>query len=218
MYTSVSDPVNNITGESYVDETDLQLPGPIPLALRRNYSSQNLADNQFGPGWKFSIMPYLSVSRRRHQYLCRRHGRVCLGLCPDQHQQQRLAADSLPPIRSWTTTPRRAWAAWPTACATGSSSRVNGSVTNYTLYGADGSVRTFQVMSFNNGVVNQTRPYLLQWTDNRGNYYTFAYGTNASQPDFGQVRRIQCSNGNYLGFYFDIYGHIIEAYSETGAG
>ena len=51
-----------ITGEFYVDETDLQLPGPLPLALRRNYSSQNLADNQFGTGWKLSIMPYLSVS------------------------------------------------------------------------------------------------------------------------------------------------------------
>ena len=30
------------------------------------------------------------------------------------------------------------------------------------------------------------------------------------------MRRIQCSNGNYLGFYYDIYGHIIEAYSGDG--
>ena len=30
------------------------------------------------------------------------------------------------------------------------------------------------------------------------------------------MRRIQCSNGNYLGFYFDVYGHIIEAYSGDG--
>ena len=49
-----------MTGEFFVDETDLLLPGPMPLALRRNYSSQNLADNQFGPGWKLSIMPYLA--------------------------------------------------------------------------------------------------------------------------------------------------------------
>ena len=57
------DPVHSVTGEFYVDETDLQLPGPMPLSLRRNYSSQNLADNQFGTGWKFSIMPYLSVAQ-----------------------------------------------------------------------------------------------------------------------------------------------------------
>ena len=37
---------------------------------------------------------------------------------------------------------------------------VNGSTTNYTLYGADGSTRVFQVMTFNNGILNQTRPYL----------------------------------------------------------
>ena len=76
---------------------------------------------------------------------------------------------------------------------------VNGSTTNYTLYGADGSTRVFQVMSFNNGILNQTRPYLQTWTDSRGNYYTFTYGTNSTQPNFGQVIRIQCSNGNYLG-------------------
>ncbi|MGH7980940.1 MAG: DUF6531 domain-containing protein, partial [Limisphaerales bacterium] len=59
----VSDPVNNITGEFYVQATDLELPGPIPLALHRNYSSQDLADNQFGYGWKLSIMPYLTIGK-----------------------------------------------------------------------------------------------------------------------------------------------------------
>ncbi|HZQ45850.1 MAG TPA: DUF6531 domain-containing protein, partial [Verrucomicrobiae bacterium] len=56
------DPVHSVTGEFLVDETDLQLPGPMPLALRRNYSSQNLADNQYGPGWKSSLMPYLVIA------------------------------------------------------------------------------------------------------------------------------------------------------------
>jgi len=60
-WSKLADPVHTVTGEFFVDETDLRLPGPIPLALRRNYSSLNLADNQFGPGWKLSIMPYLSV-------------------------------------------------------------------------------------------------------------------------------------------------------------
>ena len=73
-------------------------------------------------------------------------------------------------------------------------------------------------MTFNNGALSQTRPYLQQWTDNRGNSYTFQYGTNAAQTDFGQVRRIQCSNGNYLGFYYDIYAHIIEAYWGMAGG
>ena len=40
---------------------------PMPLALRRNYSSQTLADNQFGYGWKLSMMPYLSLSKNSTQ-------------------------------------------------------------------------------------------------------------------------------------------------------
>ena len=63
LLSTVGDPVNNITGEFYVNEADLRLAGPIPLSLGRNYSSLNLADNQFGPGWKFSIAPYLSVAQ-----------------------------------------------------------------------------------------------------------------------------------------------------------
>jgi RHS repeat-associated protein len=211
-WSFVADPVNNITGEFYVDQTDLQLPGPIPLALRRNYSSQNLADNQFGFGWKLSLMPYLAVSvDATNIYAADMDGSV------------------LAYVRSSTNLWLPTLAANPTldnntaAGVGGLANRLRdrlvqtvSGTTNYTLYGADGSVRTFQVMSFNNGVLNQTRPYLLQWTDNRGNYYTFTYGTNASLPGFGQVRRIQCSNGNYLGFYFNVYGHIVEAYSGDG--
>jgi RHS repeat-associated protein len=210
-----ADPVNNMTGEFYVDETDLGLPGPIPLAVRRNYSSQNLADNQFGSGWKLSLMPYLSVSAgATNIYAADMDGAVLAYVQTATNANVWLPTLSANPQLNNNTT----------AGVGGLANRlrdrlvqtVNGPSTNYTLYGADGSVRTFQAMTFNNGSLSQTRPYLQQWTDNRGNFYTFQYGTNATQTDFGQVRRIQCSNGNYLGFYFDIYGHIIEAYSGDG--
>lgn len=214
-FSRIADPVNNITGEFYVDETDLRLPGPTPLSLRRNYSSQNLADNQFGPGWKLSLMPYLSVGNgATNIYAADMDGAVLAYVRTATNASVWLPTPAANPQLNNNTT----------AGAGGLVNRlrdrlvqtVNGSVTNYTLYGADGSVRFFQAMSFNNGIINQTRPCLLQWTDNCGNYYTFAYGTDPLQPDFGQVRRIQSSNGNYLGFYFDIYGHIIEAYSGDG--
>ncbi len=66
------------------------------------------------------------------------------------------------------------------------------------------------------GSVNQTRPYLTRWEDSRGNAFTFEYGLDSLQPDYGEVRRIQSSNGNSLGFYYDVYGHIIEAYTGDG--
>lgn len=215
FWEKVADPVNNITGEFYVQATDLQLPGPMPLVLHRNYSSQDLADNQFGYGWKLSIMPYLSIS---------------------QGGTNIYAADMDGAVLAYvqTATNANVWA--PTMAANpqlnnnttagvgGLANRlrdyivrsVNGSTNNYTLYGADGSVRVFQFMSFDSGAVTNNRPYLLQWTDNRGNYYTFSYDTNSADADFGQMTRIQSSNGNYLGFDYDIYGHIIDAYTGDG--
>jgi RHS repeat-associated protein len=215
LFDKVFDPVNSVTGEFYVDETDLQLPGPIPLALRRNYSSQNLADNQFGAGWKLSIMPYLSVAAgATNIYAADMDGAV----------QTYVRTNASVNVWVPTTAANPQLDNNSTAGTGGLANRmrdrivqtVNGSTTNYTLYGADGSTRNFQVMTFNNGILNQTRPYLQKWTDNRGNYYTFTFGTNSAQTSFGEATRIQCSNGNYIGLDYDIYGHIIDAYSGDG--
>ncbi len=59
-------------------------------------------------------------------------------------------------------------------------------------------------------------PYLDKWQDSRGNFYTFQYGNDPNQPGYGEVRRIQSSNGDFVGFYYDVYGHIIEAYTGDG--
>ena len=58
----VADPVNITTGEFYVDEVDLTLPGPMPLSIRRNYSSISEALSPLGHGWKFTLMPYLVLA------------------------------------------------------------------------------------------------------------------------------------------------------------
>jgi RHS repeat-associated protein len=211
----VADPVGTVTGEHYINETDLQLPGPLPLALRRNYSSQNLADNQFGTGWKLSILSYLTVaSGGTNIYAADMDGAVLA------YVQTATNADVWIP----TLAANPLLANDSTAGVGGLANRlrdrivqtVSGTTTNYTLYGADGSTRVFKVVSFNNGILNQTRPYLQTWTDSRGNYYTFAYGTDSTQPNFGQLIRIQASNGNFLGFDFDVNAHIIDAYSGDG--
>jgi len=64
------DPVNTLTGEFYIDDVDLSLPGPMPLQLRRNYGSQNLAANQLGYGWKLSYMPSLVVGISNNLIYC----------------------------------------------------------------------------------------------------------------------------------------------------
>jgi RHS repeat-associated protein len=216
LWSKVSDPVHSVTGEFYVDETDLQLPGPLPLSLRRNYSSQNASDNQFGTGWKLSLMPYLCVAKGgTNIYAADMDGAVLAYVRTNVTTNVWMPTVTANPSLNNDTT------AGVGALANRLRDRlvqtVNGSTTNFTLYGADGSTRFFQWLNFTNaGVVTNSRPYLLQWTDSRGNFYTFSYGTNSTQNDFGQVRRIQSSNGNYLGLYYDIYGHIVEAYCGDG--
>ncbi|HEV2327615.1 MAG TPA: DUF6531 domain-containing protein [Verrucomicrobiae bacterium] len=299
LYNSVADPVFPITGEFHDDETDLELPGPIPLALRRNYSSQNLADNQFGYGWKLSIMPYLSISKNAtniyaadmdgsvldyaHQapaaitaisvntsgshYLVGDMLVVTGGTFTAQAQIQVTATNTSGAVTGCTLVSGGQYSTFPTSPAgttdtTGAGSGAkfnlfeapiiwrptlaanpqlnnettagvgslanrlrdyielstngNVSVTNYMLYGADGSVRVFQFMKFDSGTIVNERPYLTQWTDSRGNYYQFSYDTNSADADFGQMTRIKCSNGNYFNFDYDIYGHMVDAYTGDG--
>jgi len=215
MFDKVLDPVHSITGEFLVDETDLQLPGPLPLSLRRNYSSQNLADNQFGPGWKLSIMPYLTVALGgTNIFAADMDGSVLA------YVQTNLSTNVYVPSLAANPQLNNETTAGVGGLANRLRDRlvqtVSGSTTNYILYGADGSTRTFQTMTFASATLTNTRPYLLNWTDSRGNYYTFTYGTDSSENSFGQVTRIQSSNGNFLGLYYDIYGHITQAYCGDG--
>ena len=59
LWNHVADPIDIVTGSFYIDETDLLLPAPFPLEIRRNYNSQNPLMGDFGAGWKLSLNPFL---------------------------------------------------------------------------------------------------------------------------------------------------------------
>lgn len=210
----ISDPVSVLNGDFYVDELDLRLPGPMPLEVRRNYSSQNLAENQLGFGWKLSYMPFLSVSPSNNLiYAAEPDGSVLA------YRQQNPPSGTL-----WFPTA----ADNPRLHNMGIGSLGNyfnariqkiiaGSQTFYYLTNVDGSRRVFEERAYSVGAnFERRRPYLNQWFDNRGNSYTFSYGQDATKPDYGQVRRIESSNGSFLGFYYDVYGHVLEVYAGDG--
>ncbi len=48
----VSNPVNPVTGEVVLDQTDFFLPGRLPLSWTRHYSSRNDHESLLGPGWQ----------------------------------------------------------------------------------------------------------------------------------------------------------------------
>jgi YD repeat-containing protein len=213
MASGVADPVHAVTGEFYVNAADVALPGPMPLVVSRNHSSLNPADNQFGFGWKLNYMPYLSLDAAGTIiYAAEADGAVIA------YEQTSTNANVFLPAAAKNPQLNNHSQAGIGSTANRMRNRIQrvvGSGTYYYLYAPDGGKRTFKVMTFAGGV-NRTRPYLQTWEDQRGNCFTVEYGTDPAQPDYAEARRVQSSNGNYLGFRFDVYGHIIEAYTGDG--
>ncbi|WP_265596389.1 RHS repeat-associated core domain-containing protein [Verrucomicrobium sp. BvORR106] len=227
----VGDPVNSITGELYADELDLTLPGPIPLQIRRNYSSQSRAYGHFGYGWKMSYFPYMVpvdgtdklqvaeldgsviVYARNTANLAQEEWTVRAQDNPHLTNGDGLELGSVRNLfrnRILRTSP--------------------GGVVTYTLYGADGSTRVYEKRSYPvfgaSPAISRERPYLKRWTDSAGNYLDFKFfgdGVSGdpwyvatSNSSYGELARVQASNGNYYGFKYDVYGHIVEIYTGDG--
>ena len=56
------DPVDVLTGAFFMDSMDLSVVSPIPLAIRRNYSSTSSVKSSLGYGWKLSVTPFLVLA------------------------------------------------------------------------------------------------------------------------------------------------------------
>ncbi len=221
----VYDPVSVVTGEFYINALDLKLNGPMPLEIRRSYSSQNQANNNFGYGWKLSYFPYLMVSSDNDTkpsfiYAAEMDGSVIayrrdatgtsgeniwIPKAVDNPNLINLADGS------------------PGASKNFFNNRITqqtiDGVLVYTLKGVDGSTRIFRTRSFpvvGSSTLTRTRPYLESWRDAQGNCYNFTFGNDTTSPDYGELTVIASSNGNSIHFHYDTKGHIIEAISNDG--
>jgi YD repeat-containing protein len=210
---TVADPVNTSTGEFYVDAVDLTLPGQMPLQVRRNYGSHNLSPNQLGYGWKLNYMPFLAASQGTNFYASEPDGSVLVFI--------QIGTDLWAPTTTNNPTLNNYTTSGIGSIANRFNARIarvftNGVNKSY-LTNTDGSLRIFEEKSFPlSAGIDRLRPYLTKWFDHRGNFYTFEYGTNSTQPDYGQVRRVLSSSGNLVGFQYDVYGRITQAYALDG--
>jgi RHS repeat-associated protein len=219
LWSAVKDPVHVVTGEFYVDSVDLTLVGPLPLEIRRNYSSLNLADNEFGIGWKMSFTPYISIAT---------------------NGAEMYAAEPDGSVLAYTPSPTNADLWLPTLAQNpqlvnnrkqGIGSTANlflsrivetnqSGTTNFYLYSPNGDTRIYQERSYlvysTSNVIDRTRPYLTSWLDARGNSLVFTIGTNSQDTDFGQLSRVDSSSGAYIQFTYDVDGHILTALSNDG--
>ena len=223
---TVSDPVDPVTGAFHIDATDLSLPGPMPLEIRRNYSSQNLSSiNGYGYGWKLAYLPYLTVTTNKTSsqtnlliYAAEMDGSVLA------YRQQTANTNLYLPMPQDNPTLNN-----NNGAGIGSTGnlfhnqlvRYPGATNQmYKLFGVDGSVRTFTTNSYPlvgaTNTISRLRPYITSWTDNRGNSYSFQFGTNSAGMDYGQVNRVSSSNGNFIELVYNPMGFITEAFTEDG--
>ena len=207
----VQDPVDVATGEFHQDQVDLHVNGPLPIEMRRVYSSRNTANNGFGVGW---LPNYLSF------------------LIPAADLSTIQAADSGGSVVTF----RRAGTSdlWsPTSAdnpeltnnSGGAGNLLNSTITrtiagggtiSYQWHLPDGSQRNFTVRQFPMLDLVRERPYLDKWTDNRGNELTFAYGTSSAANDYGKVKLIQSSNGTSVSLVYNTGGLVRQAAASDG--
>ena len=215
-WAAVKDPVHVVTGEFYVDTVDLTLEGPLRLQVRRNYSSLNLANNEFGSGWKLSFTPYISIATNNTEMYAAEPDGSVLAYAPTATN----ANVWLPtlPLNPQLVNNRKQGIGSTANLLLSKIVQTNlTGITNYFLYSPNGDVRTYITESFSiSNVVTRTRPYLTKWLDSCGNSLRFTFGTNAQATDYGQLARVDSSSGAYIQFTYDIYGHILRALSNDG--
>ncbi|WOO39345.1 DUF6531 domain-containing protein [Rubellicoccus peritrichatus] len=219
----LGDPVDITTGALVIDEVDVSLPGPFPLELRRNYNSQDASFGSFGWAWKISFLPYLVFNDAKD--------RIRAAELDGSVVEYRLVATNGPGYLEF-------WVPFAEDNPTMTNNNMDGigSLANpfnniilkkqfqvngtprdfYELFASDGSVRQYMVQSFHQNGYDRTRPYLVNWWDNRQNRLEFQYGDDDSKSSWGQLTRVEGSSGVFLNFRYDTYGRIVEADTSDG--
>jgi len=195
----VADPIDTVTGAFYLDETDLVLPGPFPLSIRRNYNSQNPLISNLGCGWKLSLNPFL-VDQDGKRFAAELDGTVIVY----SHNQQSGRWEVLPENN-------------PELCNCnqqeigGSASPFHSYIENDILYGSDGSKRFYK------------EALLEKWVDARGNTLRFLYQDErlsrieSSNEDFcgihynheGNISEIYAKDGRRICYDYDSQGDLV---------
>lgn len=183
---SVADPVDIVSGAFYIDEVDLTLPGPFPLEIRRNYSSQNPLQRDLGCGWKLSLNPYL-IEQDGKRYVAEQDGTIIVYRLAKGQSRWIVHPDDNPDLRNFNS-----------RGIGGTANPFHAYIEDNVLHGTDGSKRYFD-----DGL-------LKKWINAAGNTLTFTYENN------NRLSQVESSQGNFLGFHYSPEGMISEIYAKDG--
>lgn len=205
--SQVADPVDTITGAFYIDEQDLCLMGSFPLAISRNYNSQNLVQSHLGWGWKLSVDPFL-VEQEGKLFAAESDGTVICYTWNEEAEQYEVLAEHNKALYNFN------------AQGVGSSNTLfHNTIKDNVLYGADGSKRFF-------------KEGLLQWWDNyKGDRLTFFYEERQlvrienDQGNFcgfnygygGRVCEVYTRDGARVFYKYNVLGELTHVVLPSGA-
>ena len=65
---TAGDPVDVVSGQMITNERDLELPGLLPLVLRRAYASSYVGGRLFGPGWSSTLDQRVEIDTKGIHY------------------------------------------------------------------------------------------------------------------------------------------------------
>ncbi len=222
IFQHIADPVDIVTGSFQIQEEDLALVSPFPIMLNRNYSSANPFQSELGYGWKRNLVPYLVLSPA-DATAGKSSGELI----------QAAESDGTVVVYRRKADFENIWevsaADNPHLVSSGDENTIShffhASINRelkdneeyYHLHGANGSLRSYQVRSF--PIANdleRKRPYLFSWQDVAGNKINFEYGENRNYRDYGQVKKIVATNGDFIGLSYDSQGYLVKAYARDG--
>jgi len=208
----VSDPVSVLSGEFYINDTDLSLPGPLPLTIGRNYSSRSFGEGDFGQNWKISLTPYLvripnenAIDAAEPDGTVLRYTKVGSDVWRTLWQENRHYDNSSAPAGPARNLNNRFIIRTNSA-----------TVTNYVVLPGDGSARVYTWRGFPRNGRSYLRPWLSSWQDPLGNALRFEYGEDPLAHDYAKVRRISSSSGSSVVLNYNERGLISELFSKDG--
>jgi YD repeat-containing protein len=235
VLNQTGDPVDVTTGEFYQNTVDLHVNAPLPIEIRRVYSTMNNSINDLGYGWLTGYTSYLTFNKQ-YYYDDPGPGPYPPGTSlsssppiPDGSIFTATDSDgSVVIFRSLTSTgegpvwlPRIADNPNLSNSAGGRSNLLNsilvqtssgGSPQTLEWHLADGTVRRYTTISSNLGSI----PQLVQIEDSRGNTLNFSYGTDSTQGNYGKMTLIQSSNGSSVALGYNSLGLLVQATSSDG--
>ncbi|MDX9702393.1 MAG: RHS repeat-associated core domain-containing protein [Candidatus Auribacterota bacterium] len=221
-----SDPVDMRTGEFYAESVDVEIPGLLPIVIKRNYSSQQESMDFIGYGWTLNLNYFLwgngaaldLAENYTSEFSLTQKKSVILRLTEDDGSVlEYIYGNETGNTITFVPDPMANTELVNIALSAGTNKNA-GYISNrivfntlskefiYTSY--DGTKKYFTFHAYSSNENGKERIYLSKIEDIHGNYLQYTYHEDENSKGFGLPSTITSRSGCYVQFYYDIKGRV----------